>query len=103
MDDDELFPTELSIFSNGLPASVYSASKTKTVERNCHWMQDFNINGLFLQRFIGTAVKYPNILDKVLSNVRSGSEKYGRIFSVMYDIRNGNNETQVEDLIKSRI
>jgi hypothetical protein len=98
LDDDELFPTELH-FSNGLPASVYSASVTKTVERHCRWMQDYNIDGLFLQRFIGSAVKYPNILDKVLRNVRSGSEKYGRVFSVMYDVGSGNNETLVEDLI----
>lgn len=98
LDDDELFPTEL-LFSNGLPASVYSASVTKTVERHCRWMQDYNIDGLFLQRFIGSAIKYPTILDKVLRNVRSGSEKYGRVFSVMYDVGSGNNKTLVEDLI----
>jgi hypothetical protein len=98
LDADELFPTSL-FFANGSEAPAYSASTTKTVERHCRWMQDYGIDGLFLQRFIGTAVKYPTILDQVLSNVRSGSEKYGRVFAVMYDIGNGDNETLVDDLI----
>jgi hypothetical protein len=98
LDADELFPTSL-LFANGSEASAYSASKTKTVERHCRWMQDYGINGLFLQRFIGIAVKYPTVVDQVLSNVRSGSEKSGRVFAVMYDIGNGDNETFVDDLI----
>ena len=98
LETDELFPTDLS-FSNGSVASLYSATKAKSVERHCRWMQEYNIDGLFLQRFVGTAVKSPATLNKVLSNVRSGAEKYGRIFSIMYDIGNGNKDSLVEDLI----
>lgn len=98
LDDDELYPTEFS-FADGSTALVYSAYNTKTVERHCKWMQDYNIDGVFLQRFIGTATKLPHVVDKVLGNIRSGSEKYGRVFALMYDISNGNDDTLVEDVI----
>ena len=98
LDDDELFPTNFS-FADGSAARVYSSYKRKTVERHCRWMQDYNIDGVFLQRFIGAAVKHPTIVDQVLSNVRSGSEKYGRVFAIMYDISNGDEDTLVEDVI----
>ena len=98
LDDDELFPTNFS-FANGSVARVYSSYKRKTVERHCRWMQDYNIDGFFHQRFIGVAVKQQNIVDKVLSNVRSGSEKFGRVFAVLYDISGGDNDTLVEDVI----
>eukprot|EP00546_Thalassionema_frauenfeldii_P003098 CAMPEP_0178934190 /NCGR_PEP_ID=MMETSP0786-20121207/23728_1 /TAXON_ID=186022 /ORGANISM="Thalassionema frauenfeldii, Strain CCMP 1798" /LENGTH=1055 /DNA_ID=CAMNT_0020611951 /DNA_START=1075 /DNA_END=4241 /DNA_ORIENTATION=+ len=95
---DELFPTGLT-FPNGTVASLYSASKTKTVERHCKWMQNYDIDGLFLQRFIGSATRFPDVLNQVMENVRSGAEKYGRVFSIMYDISNGNDSTLVKDII----
>ena len=81
LDDDELFPTKLS-YSNGLPASVYSASKTKTVERHCRWMQEYNIDGLFLQRFVGSAVKYPKYLGQ--GSCQNVSKRFRKIWQNLF-------------------
>ena len=97
-DDDELFPTALR-FSDGRNAKLYSAYKIKTVERHCRWMQDYGLDGVFVQRFIREAVVWTPIVDKVLGNVRSGCEKYGRVFAVMYDLSNGADGTLVEQVI----
>eukprot|EP00547_Thalassionema_nitzschioides_P010926 CAMPEP_0194261432 /NCGR_PEP_ID=MMETSP0158-20130606/46023_1 /TAXON_ID=33649 /ORGANISM="Thalassionema nitzschioides, Strain L26-B" /LENGTH=1700 /DNA_ID=CAMNT_0039001553 /DNA_START=243 /DNA_END=5342 /DNA_ORIENTATION=+ len=99
LDPDELFPTGFT-FPNGTVASLYSASNSQTVERHCRWMQNYGIDGLFLQRFIGSATRFPDVLNQVMENVRSGAEKYGRVFSIMYDISNGNHLTLVEDIIE---
>jgi hypothetical protein len=64
-------------------------------------MKDYGVHGVFVQRFIGNVkgAKWRSVVDKVLSNVRSGAEKHGRTFVNMYDIGNGNAETIVEDVI----
>ena len=97
-DEDELYPTALK-FTDGKSASLYSAYNVKTVERHCRWMQEYGLDGVFVQRFLREAVQWTRVVDKVLSNVRSGSEKFGRVFAVMYDISNGADRTLVEQLI----
>jgi len=97
-DNDELYRTDLN-YSNGANAPVYSAFNTKTVERHCRWMQDYGLDGIFAQRFIREAVQWTPIVDKVLSNIRSGSEKFGRVFAVMYDISNGENYIMLQEVI----
>lgn len=96
-DADELTPTDFE-YSNGSNAGLYSAYNAKTVDRHVKWLQDYDISGLFVQRFIGNAVARPHIRDKVTHNVRLASEKYGRVFVNMYDISNGQQSTLVNDL-----
>jgi len=96
-DADELADTDFK-YRDESTAGLYSAYTTKTVERHCRWLQEYDIDGLFVQRFIGDALAWPHIRDQVLNNVRSGSEKYGRVFVNMYDIGNGDQRTLVEDI-----
>eukprot|EP00562_Extubocellulus_spinifer_P012218 CAMPEP_0178544764 /NCGR_PEP_ID=MMETSP0697-20121206/3288_1 /TAXON_ID=265572 /ORGANISM="Extubocellulus spinifer, Strain CCMP396" /LENGTH=1333 /DNA_ID=CAMNT_0020177297 /DNA_START=5112 /DNA_END=9113 /DNA_ORIENTATION=+ len=96
-DSDELTATGFQ-YKDGSNAGLYSAYRTKTVERHCKWLQDYDIDGLFVQRFIGSAIARPHIRDKVLQNVRSGSEKYGRVFVNMYDIGNGDQRSLIDDI-----
>ena len=100
LDDDELYPTGFR-YTDGSNARLYSAYNAKTVERHTQWMKDYGVDGVFVQRFIGTAVAkhWTRVVDKVLANVRSGAEKYGRTFVTMYDIGNGNATTIVQDVI----
>ena len=99
LDADELYETSFQ-YSNGRNAGLYSAYNRKTVERHVKWMKDYGIDGVFVQRFIGEAVHHTKVRDRVLGNIRSGSEKYGRVFANMYDISGGNSGTWAEDLKK---
>lgn len=85
-------------YANGTTAGLYSAYNASTVERHVKWMQDYGIDGVFVQRFIGEAVNMRSVRDKVLQNVRLASEKHGRIFANMYDISGGNASTLVSDI-----
>ncbi len=85
-------------YSNGSTAGLYSAYNLATVDRHVKWMQDYSIDGVFVQRFIGEAINLRTVRDKVLQNVRVSSEKYGRVFANMYDISGGNASTLVSDI-----
>ncbi len=86
-DDDELFDSGLTL-PNGQAALLPSAYTTKTVNRHFKWLADYNLDGVFLQRFVNelSDSRYKNFRDKVLQNVKSGAESFGRVFAVMYDI-----------------
>lgn len=87
LDADELFPTHLTL-PGGAPANLYSAYQKKTVLRHFKWMQENQLDGVFLQRFT-TELSDPAFFalrNQVTENVRAGAEKYGRVFAIMYDI-----------------
>ncbi len=86
-DADELFPTHLKL-PDGSPAKVYSAFTPKTVARPFRWMQENNLDGVFLQRFTSelSDPAFFALRNRVAENVRAGAEKNGRVFAIMYDI-----------------
>ncbi|NDP20543.1 MAG: hypothetical protein GZ091_05635 [Paludibacter sp.] len=92
LDNDELFPTAFRL-ANGDVAYVYSAYKRKTVERHYRWMQEYGIDGTFVQRFISNTriansnqLRLRNFNDSVLMHCFSGAKKYNRSLAVMYDL-----------------
>jgi len=99
LDPDELFDTAMTL-SNGTPARVYGAAKRKTVLRHFKWMRDYNIDGVFLQRFsseLGSPT-FSAWRNQVTSNVWAGAEAYGRVFAIMYDISGQQASTLVSTL-----
>lgn len=87
LEPDELFATDMTL-TNGSPASVYSAFNPKTVMRHFKWMKDYNLEGVFLQRFSSALSSASSFAfrNQVTVNVRLGAEAYGRVFAIMYDI-----------------
>ena len=85
-------------YANGQVAGLYSAYNATTVERHVKWMADYDIDGVFVQRFIGEAINMRSVRDKVLQNVRYASEKHGRVFANMYDISGGSSSTVVNHI-----
>jgi hypothetical protein len=85
-------------YANGKVAGLYSAYNATTVERHVKWMADYDIDGVFVQRFIGEAINMRSVRDKVLQNVRYASEKHGRVFANMYDISGGSSSTVVNHI-----
>lgn len=99
LDADELFTTGMT-YSNGTPAKLYAAYKTKTVLRHFRWMFDYGIDGVFLQRF-SSELSDPSFADwrnQAAYNCRAGAEAYGRLFAMMYDISGQNSNTLVATL-----
>lgn len=84
---DERFPTGFTNVA-GKPFEVFSSYKEPTVLRHFQWMQDYGIDGAFVQRFI-VDVRSPagrRHNDTVLAHCRQGAERSGRAFAVMYDL-----------------
>lgn len=99
LDTDELFTTGMTL-SNGAPAKVYSAFNQKTVVRHFQWMQDHQLDGVLLQRFVSdlSDPAFFALRNQVAANVQVGAEKYGRVFAIMYDISGQPTNTLVSAL-----
>ena len=84
-DDDELCDTGFK-YADGTTAGLFSSYNAKTVDRHVRWMHQYNVDGVFLQRFLNQLDGERCFEDKVLDNIRTASERYGRVFANMYDI-----------------
>ncbi len=75
------------------PAYLYSAWNRKTVLRHFRWMKEYGLDGVLVQRFVGTIAGKRRSGDVVLKNVIAGSRQSGRTFAIEYDITGGNPDT----------
>jgi len=101
-DVSELEPGELCetpfTLPDGRPAQLYSAYNAQTVDRHFQWMQDYELSGVFLQRFT-VHLDTPEVLafrDAVATNVRAAAEHSGRVFAIMYDVSGHDRASVVE-------
>jgi hypothetical protein len=101
-DVSELGPEERCATPLTLPdgrrAEVYSAYNPATVQRHFRWMEEYDLPGVFLQRFTGSLANPANLgfRDAVARNVRAAAESHGRVFAIMYDISGHPRESLVE-------
>jgi hypothetical protein len=97
----ELVATNMT-YSNGSPAKLFSSYNYNTVDEHFKWMQEHEIDGVFQQRFLDyfrtTDTRVHRHFDKVLENVQTASSKYGRVYSIMYDL-SGGDATSTEQVI----
>jgi hypothetical protein len=99
-DTSEYAKTYASGFTLGNPPyNVFSSYDANTVMVHFKWMQQYGIDGVFVQRF-GSDLGAKSFLNTVLSNVKIAANKYGRKYAVMYDFTNYNPSNIVE-LIES--
>ena len=98
-ENDELQNTEF-YYPSLKNAGLYSSYNEKSVLRHCRWMQEYNIDGVFVQRFVKEAVATRHVRDRVLKNVQKGSERYGRVFANMYDISGHFSSSLYNDIIR---
>ncbi len=87
LDLDQRYTTGFK-HANGQAAEVFSSSDRKTVLRHFKWMQEYGIDGAFLQRFANGLQRASTLRQKnnVLSHAREGARESGRLFAVMYDL-----------------
>ena len=83
-----MYPTSM-VYPGGAPVKLYSSHDSSTVNTHFRWMQQYNIYGVYLQRFLGEVVNDPRffaVRNDVTKNVANASQIYGRHYAIMYDI-----------------
>jgi len=87
MDEDEKYPTNFRL-ADGSTAHVFSSQNPKTVRRHFQWMQDYGLDGVFLQRFPSNLQNAEGVqrLNNVLVNVQKSANESGRCWVLMYDL-----------------
>jgi hypothetical protein len=83
---NEKYDADLTL-PDGRMAPVFSSHNRNTVVRHMKWVRDYNLDGVFLQRFISEAgnTGLMNHKDSVTRHIMEGCETYGRVFAIMYD------------------
>lgn len=87
LDADERHVTGF-INADGSAAEVFSSANCKTVLRHFEWMREYDIDGVFVQRFANGLKDELHSRHKntVLSHAREGANLNGRAYAVMYDL-----------------
>ena len=81
------YPTALTN-QDGSVARVFSSWDESTTDLHFKWMQEYGIDGVFMQRFYGVT-RTPESRAKnrvILGNALKASQKHGRAIAVMYDL-----------------
>jgi hypothetical protein len=100
LDANQRFPTGFKM-ADGSPAQVFSSFGKPTVLKHFEWMQDYGIDGVFVQRFAND-LRTPQSLEHcntVLANCREGANLHGRAYAVMYDL-SGLQAGHIDEVIK---
>lgn len=76
------------ITADSSAAYLFSSYDASTVNLHFSWMKQYGVDGVFMQRFIGSVRGGKNLRhsDKVMSDALQASEKYQRAIAVMYDL-----------------
>ncbi len=101
-DSDEKYNTSFT-HKDGSIATVFSSANEKTVNRHFKWMNDYGIDGVFVQRFASNLKSNATVLKNnnniVLNNVITGAINHNRLLAVMYDLSGANAAgTMVNDI-----
>ncbi len=90
-DDDEKFPTPFR-HADGSVAHVFSSLHAKTVDRHFLWMQQYGIDGAFIQRFASVVTSSPHSYERLkadnrkLKLCRDAANANDRAYALMYDL-----------------
>jgi hypothetical protein len=80
----------------GKPAYLFSSRNPKTVSRHFQWMKDYSLDGVLVQRFIGSVRGKHADGDLVLKNIMNAARESERTFAIEYDISGGKPDTFVQ-------
>jgi hypothetical protein len=96
---NELFYTGMT-YSNGSPVQFYSDAVQKTTLRHFQWMQENQLDGVFLQRFLTdlSSPQFYSFRNQVTADVRAGAEAYGRVYAIMYDLSGQPTNTLISNI-----
>jgi hypothetical protein len=81
------YPTGLKL-ADGSTARFFSSDDASTVDLHFKWMKQYNVDGVFMQRFFnaGSPKARHSGATNVLRNAMIAASKYERAIGVMYDL-----------------
>lgn len=71
---------------DGKNARFFSSYDKSTVDVHFKWMQQYGLDGVFMQRFFGNAKSRDSVSLTILKNAFEAASKYDRAIAVMYDL-----------------
>lgn len=82
------------------PGAFFSSFKLSTTMVQFHWMQQYDIDGALLQRFICCVADNRRDNDQPERNAMASAEAFGRVFAIEYDLT-GNYDAYTDDYVMS--
>lgn len=77
-------------YANGSNAQLFSSYSLSTTRKHFEWMSNYNVHGIYLQRFLSAVELQTSGIfrakNKVLENVITSAAEYNRKYAVMYDV-----------------
>jgi hypothetical protein len=70
----------------GKQAYLYSAASRNVVLRHFQWMKEYGLDGVLVQRFVGSIARKRAGGDIVLKHILDGARASGRVFAIEYDV-----------------
>lgn len=76
------------LYADGTAAKVFSSHDESTVRLHFKWMEEYGIDGVFMQRFVGEVKRESgrNHFNKVLQSASKSALEFDRTIAVMYDL-----------------
>jgi hypothetical protein len=82
---EKIYPTPWKL-ANGETARFFSSYDKSAIDLHFKWMQDYGIDGVFMQRFFGNAKHRDKIASTILSNAFKAASDKKRAIAIMYDL-----------------
>jgi regulation of enolase protein 1 (concanavalin A-like superfamily) len=82
---------------SGKQGYVFSSADPQVVRQHFKWMRKYNIDGVYLQRFFGSATAGTKP-EWTLSFVREAANLEGRVWAIEYDLSGGNDAELVSKI-----
>ncbi len=79
------YPTGLKLADGSTARFFYSGDKS-TIDTHFRWMQEYGLDGVFMQRFFGAARSRSKHNVNVFKHAFEAASKYERSIAVMYDL-----------------
>jgi hypothetical protein len=82
---EQTYPTGLKL-ADGSTARFFNSSDRSTVDLHFKWMEEYGVDGVFVQRFFNSARPGNHKRNLVLKHAAEAASKYRRAYAVMYDL-----------------
>ena len=80
---------------SGKPAYLFSSARPEVVITHFKWMQKYNLDGVWLQRFVGSiGYAFDGREEWVMGCVREAANRTGRLWGIEYDVSGGGAENR---------
>ena len=86
---EKTYPTGLKL-ANGETARFFCSDDESTVETHFRWMEEYGLDGVFLQRFFGNATRHSKegreASATVIRHALKAAQRHARAVAIMYDL-----------------